>query len=58
MIWKIKCRSCTFSTNDIMEVYEHSKTLGHKDYAFLAGDTVEVDWMHLEMELKRGKPEK
>lgn len=57
MIWKIKCRDCLFSTNDIMEVYEHIKSLGHKDYAFLEGDAVKVDWMHLEMEVKRGEPE-
>lgn len=57
MIWTIKCRDCNFSTNDIMEVYEHISQLTHKDYALLEGDTVTVDWMHIEMTLKRGAPQ-
>ena len=56
MIWTIKCRACQFKTNDIMEVYEHIATLGHEDYALLEGNTVKVDWMHIEMELVREAP--
>ncbi len=57
MIWTIKCRDCQFKTNDIMEVHEHIDTLGHKDYALMEGDTVKIDWMHIETELIRGEPE-
>lgn len=57
MIWIIKCRDCNFRTNDIMEVYEHITQLNHKDYAFLEGDIVKVDWMYIEMKLKRKEPE-
>lgn len=57
MIYVIKCRNCNFMTDDIMKVYEHIEELGHKDYAFIAGGEVKVDWMHIEMELKRKEPE-
>ncbi len=44
MIWTIKCRDCPFKTNDLMDVYEHIDTLGHKDYALMEGNTVKVEW--------------
>ena len=56
MIWTLKCRDCLFRTKDVMEVYEHIDTLGHEDYALMDGDTVKVDWVHIEMELKREAP--
>ena len=57
MIWTIKCRNCLFRTSDIMDVYKHTSETGHKDFAFIEGDEVKVDWMRIEMELIRGEPE-
>ena len=57
MIWTIKCRNCLFKTTDVMDVYKHISDTGHKDYAFMEGNVVKVDWMHIEMELIRGEPE-
>ena len=53
-MWKIKCRDCLFISNDIMKLYEHIKDLGHKDFALMDGNTVKVDWIH--MEVKREEP--
>ena len=57
MIWTMKCRHCLFKTKDIMDVYKHISDTGHKDFAFMEGNVVKVDWMHIEMELIRGEPE-
>lgn len=57
MIWTIKCRDCLFKTNDLMKVNEHIDTLGHKDYALMEGNTVKVDWIHIDLEIVREAPE-
>lgn len=56
MLWTIKCRECNFSTDDIMEVYKHTESVKHKDFALLRGATVEIDWIHIEMKLERKNP--
>ena len=56
MIWTLKCRDCQFKTKDVMEVYEHIDTLGHKDYSLMEGTTVKVDWLQIEMEVIREAP--
>jgi len=54
--WIIKCRDCQFMTNDLMEVYEHIKTLGHENYSLIEGGTVKIDWLQIKMNLIRGEP--
>jgi hypothetical protein len=58
MIWTVKCRACLFRTSDLMEVHRHISETGHRDFALLEGGVVKVDWMHIEMELKRREPTK
>ena len=52
----IKCRDCTFRTNDVLRMQEHSEATGHCNFCFIRGGQILTDWIKLDV--KRKEPER